>query len=157
MNTDLNKSGSLGHFRRLFSQLPAPVPADLTFESAFAGPGWLRAVAPAGLGFLGMPGWCGKRFLPAGEGINLLKGRKGVRPAFPFRWSLVPSLLDGKPVLQIRYLPDSHWPWPGVIDELRLLEPNTWLGMTYLENPAWLRFPLPFVLHHPQPLHQPHV
>ncbi len=148
--------GSLAHFRELFKNLPPARPQEADYAAQMAGPAWLRGVAPPGLALLGLPGWTGKRFLAGGEGINLLKGRKGIRPALAFRWSQQPSALDGKPVLQIRYLPNARWPWYGVVDELRDWKEDTWLGMTYLEGSSALRMPLPFLLHQPKALHEPH-
>jgi hypothetical protein len=129
---------------------------EADYGAQLAGPAWLRAIGHPGLAMLGLPGWAGKRFLADGEGINLLRARKGLRPALPFQWSEQASALDGKPVLQIRYGPDARWPWHQVVDELRQWNEGVWLGMTYLEGRAALRLPLPFLLHHPQPLHEPH-
>ncbi|MBI1191906.1 MAG: hypothetical protein GC205_01845 [Bacteroidetes bacterium] len=102
--------GSLAHFRELFKTLPTAQPREADYAAQVAGPLWLRSVAPPGLALFGLPGWTGKRFLAGGEGINLLKGRKGIRPALAFQWSQQASTLDGKPVLQIRYMPDARWP-----------------------------------------------
>ena len=153
---ELPLSGSLQHFRSRFLHLPPAVPREGDYDSALAGPLWLRSIGPPGLALLGLPGWCGKRFLAAGEGINLLKGRKGIRPALPFRWEHGPSAIDGREALLIRYPADARWPWPGVTDELRQWEPGLWLGMTYARKPSSLAGPLPFLLHHPHELHSPH-
>ncbi len=156
MKSDDRSTGSLAEFRKVFSTLKAAQPLEATYDASFAGPLWVRKAAPPVLALLGMPGWCGKRFFQGGEGINMLKGRKGVRPAFPFHWSHRASALDGRASLQIRYLPNARWPWPNVIDELRQWDEYTWLGMTYTQGPEVFRIPFPFLLQHPHALHEPH-
>lgn len=156
MNRGMIRKGSLHHWRSRFQELPAAVPEVQSFKSAFAGPTWLLFLAPPGLALLGMPRWCGKRFLDHGEGINLLKGIRSIRPAYPFHWKEASSAIDQKPCLQITYMPDARWPWPHVVDELRVLDERTWLGMTYVKGPSWMQLPLPFLLYNPEPLHEPH-
>ena len=50
-------------------------------------------------------GWWGKEFYEDGSGINLVRRQGELQGIFPIRVSATDSLLDGKPCLQVRYLP----------------------------------------------------
>ena len=56
----------LAELRRRWGTLPAPQLGDLTgvFEASYVGAP-LRAIAPRGLGLVGLPRWFGKRFEPS--------------------------------------------------------------------------------------------
>ena len=53
---------SLGHLRRLFTSLPAPVSLAGVYRAEFVGPAWLRTLAPPSLALGGLAGWWGKAF-----------------------------------------------------------------------------------------------
>jgi hypothetical protein len=44
---------------------------------------------------------------------------------------LAPSRVDGRPALVIRYPPDARWPHRRVTDELRPLDEDTLLGLSF--------------------------
>jgi hypothetical protein len=123
------------------------------YQSAFVGPGWLRAIAGPGLYPLGLGGWWGKQFDGRGRGSNIV--RRGGRLSTRLAVTLVeaPSLVDGRPCLAVRYPSDSPFPWPLVIDELRLVDDRRLLGMTLVTRSPLNRLALPFLLTH-QPDHQ---
>ena len=134
---------SMAALRAAFHAAPEPALADLVGEHAaeLVGPAWLRAVAPAGLRILGMPGWCGKRFEPdSGDGV--LRGANRARPgrsaavvdSIPITARIAPSRLDGRLALVVGYPPDARFPWPRVVDELRPFGADALLGMT-----VWIR------------------
>ncbi len=151
MQTLLDTPHSLFSYAPLFRTLRAPTLSDLTgdFEAALVGPAWFCAVSRVSLRFGGLPDWFGKRFDGAGRGINLLGTEGALREALPMRVSVVPSLLDGNPVAAVRYAADAPFPWRYVVDELRVADERTLLGMTLLDLPVARRFALPFLLRRP--------
>ncbi len=143
---DLNQR-SLGAFRSLFAALPAPVAVEGRYTAEFVGPAWLRFIAPKGLWLLGLGGWCGKDFAVDGTGINLLQRGDAVIRRFPVQVALAPSLVDTQPCQAVTYPGVNPWPWPHVVDELRQLDEQTLLGLTFFKIGPLYRFPLPFLLH----------
>ncbi|MCL3817327.1 hypothetical protein [Aeromicrobium wangtongii] len=145
----------LAELRRRWATLPAPRLDDLTgvFEASYVGAP-LRAVAPRGLGLIGLPRWFGKRFEPSPgdpgtlSGINLLRTDAAtLRPTLPMSARIAPSLADGDPALVVSYPADAPRPWRWVRDEFRPWDDTTLLGMTFVEVPGLRRLPgTPFVL-----------
>ncbi|PTL60076.1 GMC oxidoreductase [Paraconexibacter algicola] len=135
----------LAALARRWAVLPAPDVASLEgdWRATFVGPAVLRAVAPRGVGALGLPRWWGKRFDAHGSGINLVDD--GHREHQPMTATLAPSAIDGRPVLLVTYPPDAPLPWRHVRDELRQLPDGRMLAMSAIATGPLTRG-LPFVL-----------
>ena len=118
------------------------------YRSAFVGPWWLRTIAGPGLYPLGLGGWWGKQFDGRGQGNNIVRRRGRLATRLPVTLAEAPSLIDGRPCLAVLYPPESPFPWPWVIDELRLVDDCRLLGMTLVSRSPLKRFPLPFLLTH---------
>lgn len=133
-------------YKRLFAVL-APPPAGLhgRFEAELVGPRWFQGFSRFGLGLRGFKGWYGKQFDGQGNGVNLMQRDGQLVEAIPMRIAIEKSSIDGRESLIVRYPPETLWPWPHVIDELRDLDGKTLIGMSHLASSAAL--PLPFVLH----------
>lgn len=133
-------------YKRLFAVL-APPPAGLQgrFEAELVGPRWFQGFSRFGLGLRGFKGWYGKQFDGQGNGVNLMQRDGKLVEAIPMRIAVETSPLDGRESLFVRYTPETLWPWPHVIDELRVMDDKTLLGMTRLVSGPALA--LPFVLH----------
>ena len=138
---------SLGAFGQIFSSLEAPLGVQGSYRSEFVGPAWLRWLAPKGLVVLGLGGWCGKDFAADGTGKNLLLRSGAIERGFPIEVAVAPSRVDGKPCLAVTYPPINPWPWPSVVDELRQLDSQTLLGLTFFRIGFFANLPLPFLLH----------
>lgn len=112
----------------------------------------LRRVAPVGLGLVGLPRWHGKRFTGSGRdelaGVNLLRspGGAGVEERLPMHAALGAGIADGRPAVIVTYAEDAPRPWRWVRDELRQLDEETLVGMSYVDHPALRRGGLPFLL-----------
>jgi hypothetical protein len=148
--------GSLASFRTLFSSLTLP---DLTalrgvYQSAFVGPLWLRTIAGPGLYPLGLGGWWGKQFDGHGRGSNIVQRGGRLSTMLPVTLAEMPSLIDQQPCLAVIYPPESPFPWPSVIDELRMIDDRRLLGMTLVTRRPLSRLALPFLLTR-RPQHQP--
>ena len=148
-HSQLNRQ-SLGYFKPLFVSLPAPEWTDLPgfYQAEFTGPAWLRAIAPPGLAIGGLGGWWGKELHADGSGMNIVARGGSLRRVLPVRFELGPSSLDGQPAILIRYPPDSRFPWPRVVDELRRLEAGCLLGLTFFNIGRLNELPMPFLLFH---------
>ncbi len=137
---------SLAQLWEEFDQAPAPELARLVGEhrSELIGPLWLRVPAPLFLAARGMPFWAGKRFEPAVDGVlhgvNLLRVRGFEKDSLP-----ITATSDGRDVV-VRYPADAPWPWPGVVDRLRVRDERTLLGMTF-GLPLMPARGAPFLLH----------
>jgi hypothetical protein len=140
------------HWRRryeaYFSSLAPPPRGSLTgrFQGEFVGPWWLRRGAPLLLAALGMRGWWGKEFTAQGEGVNLVRRGKQLRPAVPLLLKEEPSRVDGRRGVQVKYPPEAGH-WRLFVDELRWINGKTVLAMSWLELPLLRRLRLPFLLH----------
>ncbi|WP_337868493.1 hypothetical protein [Meiothermus sp.] len=143
---NLNRK-SLRSFQALFITLKAPAAVQGVYRAEFVGPAWLRWVAPKGLWLLGLGGWCGKDFAANGAGINLLQREDTIIRRFPVQVALAPSRVDGQPCQIVTYPAVNPWPWPSVVDELRQLDEQTLLGLTFFKMGPLARLPLPFLLH----------
>jgi hypothetical protein len=132
----------------LYATLPA-VPAaarEGNWYAGFIGPWWLRATAGPGIALGGMPGWAGKRFDTPQTAVNLLGPRTGLREVLPMRCAEQPSWYDGQPCTALSYERRARIPWRWVRDELRQLDENLWLCLTFIDLPLLRRLPCPFVL-----------
>jgi hypothetical protein len=134
---ELKPTGSVPALRRAFNEAPAPELADLIgrYEATFAG--WLRVGGALAMGLTGMAGWWGKQFrAPAHgedslEGENLLRRRGQLVESIPMRAHIGPSRIDGRPALVVKYPADARWPHNRVTDELRPLDDETLLGLSF--------------------------
>jgi hypothetical protein len=153
----LNTKGSLGALQRAFREAPSPELGALVgrHQGEFAGPAWLRLPGPLTMRAIGLPGWWGKEFrAPAREadeleGENLLRRGERLEPSIPMRARIAPSRVDGRPALVVSYPPDAPFPWRQAHDELRPLDDDTFLGLTF-GIPLAPRGGTPFVLHRRQ-------
>ncbi len=115
------------------------------WEAAFLTP--LRAVAPRGLGLMGLPCWYGKQLTTEG-GINLVRTRAGtLSETLPMTLREDASWLNAGPALVAGYAADARRPWRWVRDELRVIDADTLLGLTFTDRPGLRRAGLPFLLH----------
>jgi hypothetical protein len=153
---DLRSLGSLGPLRSAFRAAAAPDLPELVGEhlAEFVGPVWLRAPAPLALRVLGLPGWCGKRFDRVDDdgvvpGVNLVRRSGVLADSIPLAARLGASRVDGRPVALVSYPADAPFPWPHVIDELRVLREGTLIAlMTVSLLPGAVA--APFLLHRAQ-------
>jgi hypothetical protein len=145
--TKLNKL-SLKEFPDLFASSAADDTSKPsgTYRAAFVGPGWLRAAAGPALAISGLGGWWGKQFKDDGTAVNLVQHGGKLEPRFPMRLINTASALDGKLALALIYETDNPFPWPHIVDELRLLDGVTFLGMTYVNAGPLRKLTFPFLL-----------
>lgn len=111
----------------------------------------MRTIAPPGLALGGLGGWWGKRFDANGSGVNgsgvnLVMRAGKLEAILPVRLEFHPSRVDAQTTACVLYPPESRWPWPHVLDELRVLEPGCLLGLTFFQIGVFSRLPLPFML-----------
>lgn len=117
------------------------------WEAEFVRP--LRTLAPRGLGLVGLPDWYGKRFTGSPvSGVNLLRtpGTTPLAEVLPLQVGTGPGPADSRPTLRLTYPANARRPWRWVRDELRRLDADTLVGMTYLEVPGLRRAGTPFLL-----------
>jgi hypothetical protein len=138
----------LAAFPTMYRELEAPTLGQLvgTHRSAFVGPAWLRSIAPPGLALGGLGGWWGKRFDASGSGVNLVMHSGKPEAILPVRLEFRSSRVDARTTACVLYPPESRWPWPHVLDELRVLEPGCLLGLTFFQIGVFSNLPLPFML-----------
>jgi hypothetical protein len=138
--------------RRAFRETPEPELSALEgrHEAKFAG--WIRVGGPPAMGLTGMLGWWGKQFRwpPGGgdslEGENLVRRRGEIMESIPMTAEIAPSRVDGRATILIRYPPDARWPHHRVNDELRPLDEETLLGLSF-GLPLSPEGGAPFILH----------
>jgi hypothetical protein len=150
----LNKLALLefpGYFSRL--NLPSPDEMQGLYQGGFVGPAWLRRMAGPLLVLTRMGDWLGKDFKPGGQVINLVRTREGIQQKLPMRLIEQDSLIDGKPGWALQYEASNPFPWPHIVDELRIVEPDLILGMTIPLLGPLARLPLPFVLQPRESMH----
>jgi len=140
----------LGDFPALYRTLKLPEVSALEgyFRGAFVGPGWLRSIAGPGLVLTGLSGWWGKYFVGDGNAINLVMRNGALEKVFPMTLVSGTSLIDGLPGLTLHYESENPFPWPYIVDELRLIEPGLLLGMTSIKAKMLRGLLLPFTLHY---------
>jgi hypothetical protein len=116
------------------------------YRGSFVGPGWLQAAGGPALGISGLGGWWGKHFEGDGTAINLVRQGGKLETRFPMCLVTVTSVIDDKPTLALNYGDGNPFPWPYILDELRQLDPNTLLGMTYVNVNLLRKLAFPFLL-----------
>lgn len=140
---------ALRAFKPYFATL---VPPDLAFLhgeycAEFVGPRWLRRLASPALALTGLSGWCGKWFDGLGNARNLVQRQGQTHEVMKMVLAERPSLIDGRPAVTVIYPAGSPFPWPYIVDELRVLDHFTLLGMMIITPPGLRRLPFPFLLH----------
>ena len=131
-----------------WAALDVPSLADLegTWRPEFLRP--LRHVAPAGLALLGLPRWEGKQFTGT-AGTNLVRRGPGdLEERLPMVLGIGASWADARPTAVVSYAADAPRPWRWVRDEIRLLDAESAIGLTFTDVPGGRRLGLPFLLHH---------
>ena len=125
-----------------------PLPSSLsgTYRGSFVGPGWLRALAGPALLISGLGGWWGKNFREDGAAVNLVQKAGGIEERFPMQLVSTTSAIDGKLTLALNYAQNNPFPWPYIVDELRQLDAETLLGMTYVNRGSLVKLAFPFLI-----------
>jgi len=139
---------SLGAFRTAFTLLASPSFESLAgdYRAEFVGPAWLRRFAPPGLVITPLAGWLGKAFDSQGHGVNLVRRRGVVQRVLPMTAQWLPSRVDGRPGITLNYAPGSPFPFAYIVDELRMIDEDTLLGLSFAAVPWLARLPIPFLL-----------
>jgi hypothetical protein len=153
--TQLPAHSSLSSLTSAFSRSRDPELSDLlgTHDGLFAGPWWLRYPAPFVIKVIGMPGWCGKTFRRSSVdtmliGDNLVRAADGqIKPSVPITARIGTARLDRRPAIIIDYPDTASWPLRNITDEVRPLDDDTLLGLTY-GIPAAPSTGAPFILRH---------
>ncbi|MGH8459973.1 MAG: hypothetical protein ACRESS_00050 [Stenotrophobium sp.] len=148
---NLNLHGSLRATRRVFRKLSLPISVAGAWRAEFAGPQWLRRLAPLGFKLAVLRGWYGKTFDDDGGGLNLVRRNGRLRRITPMQLTIRPSRLDGGLVIAAQYNEDAPLRLLRVVDEFRSLDNDTLLGMMTLDLPALRSLCLPFLLHRIEP------
>lgn len=135
-------------FKAIYTNLTLPDVNAMpgTYRGAFIGPAWLRSIAPRGLQVAGLGGWWGKVLRSDGTGANLVERNGVLSEQFPIGYGQARSLIDRNPCMAIHYTPACPFPWPSVVDELRILDETSLLGMSLINWKAIHRLALPFLL-----------
>ena len=139
---------SLGALRAAFTLLTTPSLESLAgaYRAEFVGPAWLRRFAPPGLVITPLAGWLGKAFDSQGHGINLVRRRGEMQRVLPMTAQRRPSRVDGQPCVALAYTPGSPFPFAYIVDELRTIDADTLLGLSFAAAPWLARLPIPFLL-----------
>lgn len=148
MPVDALSNASLRRIRQMFGLLE-PAPAEMragAFRARFIGPWWLRVSAGPSIALSGLPGWRGKRFLDAETATNVLDRAGGRVEKLRMQCRECVSLVDGRPGVALHYGCEAVMPWRWIVDELRVLDENSLLGMTVIDLPLLRRLAFPFVL-----------
>ena len=139
---------SIRQLLTLYSSLP-PVAAEQRsglWCAHFVGPWWLRMSAAPGISLFGLPAWLGTRFDAPHAAVNVLRAGGATRDVLPMHCSEQPSWFDGQPCVAVAYGAKARMPWRWVRDELRQVDENLWLCLTFINLPLLRRLPFPFVL-----------
>lgn len=137
---------SLGQLLARYRQLPAATDLLGSWRAEFVGPWWLRRSAAPSIALSGMPGWYGKRFVDAQAAVNLQRRGEQLQELLPMRHSAQASWLDGQPCVALSYGKDARLPWRWVRDELRQLDEQHCLCLTFVDLPGLRRLGFPFLL-----------
>jgi hypothetical protein len=130
----------------VFKSLPPVSKSEFhgDFEGIAVGPAWFQPVFNGLMKIGGLAGWQGKEFAPDGNGVNVLAQNGRIRKvARMYVVGSLPSAIDGQLTLVLNY---RKMPHAMIQDEIRRLDHNTLLGMTYLKSAPLTKLPMPFVL-----------
>ncbi len=138
----------LGDFPDLYATLEPPMINSLKgyYRGSLLGPGWFRSISKLLLAITGLGGWWGKYFEGEEQAVNLVERGAGLQRRLPVKLVRTSSVVDNKPTLALRYIPENPFPWPFIVDELRQLEPGVMLGMMYVDIGILRRSVSPFLL-----------
>lgn len=137
---------SLGQLLARYRLLPAATTLTGRWRAEFVGPWWLRLSAGPSIALSGMPGWYGKRFLDSTAAVNLQRRGDQWHELLPMTCSEQPSRLDGQPCAALGYGAATRLPWRWVRDELRQLDEQHCLCLTFVDLPGLRRLGFPFLL-----------
>lgn len=137
---------SLGQLLARYRQLPVATGLLGSWRAEFVGPWWLRCSAGPSIALSGMPGWHGKRFVDVRSAVNLQRRGGQLRERLPMSYDTQPSWLDGQPCVAIGYGRQAPLPWRWVRDELRQLDEQHCLCLTFVDLPGLRRLGFPFLL-----------
>lgn len=143
----LNKL-SRKEFAHLFATASVPTIASTAgyYRATFVGPAWLRTSAGPAVALGGLGNWWGKHIHEVGSATNLVQKGDKLESRLAMQLIDSTSVLDGRPVLALIYGAENPFPWPYVVDELRRLDPLTFLGMTHVNAGPLRRIAFPFLL-----------
>lgn len=146
-NSHLQGAG-LARLKALYANLPVPPPSmcEGFFRASFLGPLWMRMSAAPTLRLTGLPGWQGKRFLTPDSATNVLKLGGRIEERLKMTVRAVTSMVDGSPAVALCYGEEAPAPWRWVRDELRALNDDSLLGITFVDKPVLRTCPFPFLL-----------
>lgn len=143
-----------GTYVKLFRTLERPSELSAftgTFKAEFIGLGALRWSAPLALHMTGFGNWFGKVFPPSEnaavlDGVNLF-GEAGNRTEnYRMTAKFSPSVIDNELAFIVSYPADTRHPWCRASDELRMIDQDNLLGITFFNYPVIKRLPFPFLL-----------
>lgn len=149
--TALEKA-SLQTIKNEFKRL-GPVPESLRvgfFNASFIGPWWLRLSAMPSIRLSGLPGWQGKLFLDTYNATNILEINQQQIQRLSMQCIERLSLIDAKQGVVLHYGQAAPIPWRWVVDELRVINDNTFLCMTVVDLPLLRLLSFPFLLRREQ-------
>jgi hypothetical protein len=144
----LSTKSTLKALKQAFTNGSVPAESMLYgfFKARFIGPWWLRMGGQPSVHLSGLPFWQGKKFLTATTATNILKKQERLVEALSMTLLPVISKIDGKPGVALHYGKEAPFPWRYVQDELRALDENTILGVTFVNLPIIKHFGFPFLL-----------
>ena len=146
--TQLNQL-KIKEFPELFAGLSVPLPSSVKrhLSRQLCGTGLAAQAGRARPGHQRSGRLVGKN-LPGGRcgGQPGAESRK-TRRTLPHAPGLcVHPALDGKPTLALIYAQDNPFPWPYIVDELRQLDAEAYLGMTYVNWGVLRKLAFPFLI-----------
>ncbi len=135
-------------FYHLFATASVPTMANTAgiYRASFVGPAWLRVGAGPTLAVSGLRNWWGKHIREDGTANNLVLREGKLEARLTMHLVDTTSMLDGRHTLALIYDEENPFPWPYVVDEIRRLDPLTFLGMTHVKAGTLRRIAFPFLL-----------
>lgn len=116
----------------------------------------MRLPAPMAMSLAGFGDWRGKVFVPSKtdpavlDGMNMFGEGAAQTLRYPMTARIGPSSIDGQPALIVTYPKETRHPWCRATDELRMVESDTLLGITFFDYPLVKHLPVPFLLRREQ-------
>ena len=125
-------------------------------RSEYIGVAPMRLPSPFAMGLAGFSDWRGKVFRPNDkdstvlDGMNMFGDEATRTERYPMSSRIGPSSIDGKPAFIVTYPQDTRHPWCRATDELRMIDDDTLLGITFFNYPLIKYLPVPFLLRREQ-------